>query len=323
MKICLDIEFENKIVCILGAGKVAYRKAKQFCDAKANVYINSIEYEEAFDDLDVNIVSYQELLNMLSRASLAIACTNDEITNKRFINEAKKCKVLTMSSQKDVDQDTYSVSMLRKDNLLLACNTNGAFPLANKDILDKMDDRLSLLSDIRKRLHDHKLCEYLLALNDSQLAFLSNKDGIVYLLHGSCDTKAYMECDSLVEHFDNASYLFLAKKCQSIPLDKYLDIINDLKMNVKFYLLFWNENSSYVKNAISILDKYKMNFKFITIDPKILTSDKIILHTNDNKDGTVVSMTYSSYMKNKYPDNQYISALSNDKVIERIINETD
>ena len=165
MRVCLDIEFENKIVCILGAGRVAYRKAKQFCDAGANVYINSIEYEDDFKNLDVNIVSYQELLNLLSRASLAIACTNDKSVNERFINEAKRYKVLTMSVQKDEGQDSFSVSQLRKDHLLLACNTNGSFPLANKMILDKLDKRMALLSDIRNKLHDHHLCEYLFLLN--------------------------------------------------------------------------------------------------------------------------------------------------------------
>lgn len=322
MRVCLDIEFENKIVCILGAGRVAYRKAKQFCDAGANVYINSIEYEDDFKDLDVNIVSYQELLNLLNRASLAIACTNDKSVNERFINEAKRYKVLTMSVQKDEGQDSFSVSQLRKDHLLLACNTNGSFPLANKMILDKLDKRIALLSDIRNKLHNHRLCEYLLALSDEQLAFLNKSKGIVYLLHGSNDAKAYLECDHLISHFDNASYLFLAKKCLGIELDKYIRIVKDLNMDVKFYLLFWDINSQYAKSAMSILDEYDMNYKMISIDPSMVTDEDVIMHTNNNQDGVVVSMTYSSFMKNKYPDNKYISALSTDKVIERIIDET-
>ena len=105
-------------------------------------------------------------------------------------------------------------------------------------------------------------------------------------------------------------------------LDKYIRIVKDLNMDIKFYLLFWDSNSQYARNAISILNEYDMNYKMISIDPSMVTDKDVIMHTNDNKDGIVVSMTYSSFMKNKYPDNKYISALSVDKVVERIIDET-
>ena len=65
-----------------------------------------------------------------------------------------------------------------------------------------------------------------------------------------------------------------------------------------------------------------MCYKMISIDPSMVTDKDVIMHTNNNQDGVVVSMTYSSFMKNKYPDNKYISALSVDKVVERIIDET-
>ena len=42
-----------------------------------------------------------------------------------------------------------------------------------------------------------------------------------------------------------------------------------------------------------------MNYKMISIDPSMVTDEDVIMHTNDNKDGVVVSMTYSSFMKNK------------------------
>ena len=107
-----------------------------------------------------------------------------------------------------------------------------------------------------------------------------------------------------------------------IELDKYIRIVKDLNMDIKFYLLFWDINSQYAKSAISILNEYDMNYKMISIDPSMVTDKDVIMHTNNNQDGVVVSMTYSSFMKNKYPDNKYISALSVDKVVERIIDET-
>ena len=45
MRVCLDIEFQDAIVCILGGGKVALRKTKQFLEAGATIYIHSKQYE--------------------------------------------------------------------------------------------------------------------------------------------------------------------------------------------------------------------------------------------------------------------------------------
>ena len=49
MRVCLDIEFQDAIVCILGGGKVALRKAKQFLEAGATIYIHSIQYEPEYN----------------------------------------------------------------------------------------------------------------------------------------------------------------------------------------------------------------------------------------------------------------------------------
>ena len=56
MRVCLDIEFQDAIVCILGGGKVALRKTKQFLEAGATIYIHSIQYEPEFNTLHINKV---------------------------------------------------------------------------------------------------------------------------------------------------------------------------------------------------------------------------------------------------------------------------
>ena len=44
MRICIDVEWKDHVVCILGGGKVALRKASQFLKADAHIYISSLEY---------------------------------------------------------------------------------------------------------------------------------------------------------------------------------------------------------------------------------------------------------------------------------------
>ena len=78
MKVALDIEFENAIVLILGAGLTALRKARQFVLAGAEVYIYSLAYDAGFDALDVHRITKQEMEDLLPKARLAIACTNDK-----------------------------------------------------------------------------------------------------------------------------------------------------------------------------------------------------------------------------------------------------
>ena len=51
MRVCLDIEFQDAIVCILGGGKVALRKAKQFIEAGATIYIHS-------NNMNLNLTHY-------------------------------------------------------------------------------------------------------------------------------------------------------------------------------------------------------------------------------------------------------------------------
>ena len=82
MRVCLDIEFQDAIVCILGGGKVALRKTKQFLEAGATIYIHSIQYEPEFNTLHINKVDKDTFIHTLSKAKLAIACTNNKSINK-------------------------------------------------------------------------------------------------------------------------------------------------------------------------------------------------------------------------------------------------
>lgn len=171
MRVCLDIEFQDAIVCILGGGKVALRKAKQFIEAGATIYIHSKQYEPEFNTLHINKVDKDTLIHTLSKAKLAIACTNNKSVNKEFIQTARKHHVLAMSCNKNQEQDTFSTVTKRDKHLVLSCHTNGSFPVANQNIVNDWKARLEILETLRNNLQDHALCHDLVNLDDQHLCF--------------------------------------------------------------------------------------------------------------------------------------------------------
>lgn len=336
MRICLDIEFEKEIVCILGGGKLALRKAKQFLEAGSIIYISALAYEEEFDILPVHKVDRDQLHQALKEAKLAIACTDDEQENREFLKLAKKHKVLTMAARKEQGQDTFSLTQLRLPQMVLASSTQGAFPVANRFLLRDWQRRLSVLGTIREQLHDHSLCKDLLNVTEDQLFFLQEAlqhgRAIVYLLHGNGSFKAHRQCENLVRlakekcnHYAVTTF-FLAKKYKNMDLETWCAILKDLNIQTHFVLLFW-QRGSYVNRAENVLKSYSFQGQCIFIQPETLVEEnqKYILHIQSKrveKDSIVLSILDSPYMRKIYPDHRFIAALDQDKQIERIVHET-
>lgn len=336
MRICLDIEFEKAVVCILGGGKLALRKAKQFLEAQSIIYISALSYEEAFDHLPVHKVNQEQLYQKLKEAKLAIACTEDEQANRAFVAQAKANKVLTMSARRDQGQDTFSMTQLRLPHMVLASHTQGSFPVANRYLLQDWQRRLSVLDSIRKNLKDHSLCKDLMDLTQEQLFFLYKalhyKRAIVYLLHGNSSYKAYKQCENLVNFAEEKwstyaiGYVFLAKKYKNIDLEKWCAILKDLNIKTHFVLLFW-QRGSYVSQAESVLSDYSFFWQCIWIDPETIVGkdQSHILHINSknrDKDSIVLSILDSPFMKRSYPQHRFMAVLDQENQIERIVHET-
>lgn len=336
MRICLDIEFEKEIVCILGGGKLALRKAKQFLEAGSIIYISALAYEEEFDALPVHKVDRDQLHQALKEAKLAIACTDDEQENRAFLKLAKTHKVLTMAARKEQGQDTLSLTQLRLPQMVLASSTQGAFPVANRYLLQDWQRRLSILGMIREKLSDHSLCKALLDLTEEQLFFLQEalkqEQAIVYLLHGNASLKAHRQCENLVRsakekwnHYAVTTF-FLARKYKNMDLETWCAILKDLNIQTHFVLLFW-QRGNYVDQAEKILTSYSFSKQCIFLQPQTLVKEnqKYILHTQSKKvekDCIVLSILDSPYMRKLYPDHRFIAALDRDKQIERIVHET-
>lgn len=334
MRMCIDIEWKDHVVCILGAGKVALRKARQFLEAGAQIYISSLEYDVEFEGLSVKRCSYFQLIQTLDQAALAIAATNDRLANERFVQEAKKHHVLVMAAQKEVGQDCFSMVEVRKQDLVLACHTQGAYPLANRAILNDWQDRLQDLKIIREHLQDHRHCEKILNLNPEHLSFLCSllkaQKGIVVLMHGNASQKAKRQAENLCrsiqeKHQCPTTFFFMAAKLQEISLEDLCPILKDLKVKAHFVALFWTQGN-YMHQIQMTLERVHFPLQRIPIDAGefVGPGETLIQHTHpvpEGDQGVVVSMLDSPFLRKQYPNSRFIACLEQEEIIERIVHE--
>lgn len=335
MRVCLDIEFQDAIVCILGGGKVALRKTKQFLEAGATIYIHSIQYEPEFNTLHINKVDKDTFIHTLAKAKLAIACTNNESVNKEFIQTARKHHVLAMSCNKNQEQDTFSTVTKRDKHLVLSCHTNGSFPVANQNIVNDWKARLEILETLRNKLQDHALCHDLVNLDDQHLCFFQEvfqtKQAIIYLLHGNSSLKARIQCQNLIqrskakfEEYTSTTF-FLAKKYQDIDLETLCKLLQEFHIKPHFVFLFWQQGR-YVMQGAQTINQFGFDHQHIQIDPNqfIKESETLIMHTKPTskiQNAVLVSMLDSPFLRSQYPDARFVCCLDDTKVIERILYE--
>lgn len=334
MRICIDVEWKDHVVCILGGGKVALRKASQFLKADAHIYISSLEYLDEFEKLPVMKCSYPQLVKTLDQCTLAIAATDDPRINQQFIQEAKKRGVLAMSAQKDLEQDCFSMMESRNGDLVLACHTNGAYPIANKAILKDWQDRLQDLRVIRDHLQDHRYCETILNLDPEHISFLRSlcerSKGIVVLVHGNHSQKAKIQIKNLCqriqeEHQYPTTFLFMATQYRDISIENFCQILKELKSKVHFVDLFWGQGR-YMHQIQDVLETYHFMHQWIRIDAAefVGSNETLIQHTlpNSRSDSSVVvSMLDSPFLKKQYPNSRFVACLEQKEVIERIVHE--
>ena len=332
MKVTLDIEFEDAIVLILGAGVTALRKARQYVLAGAEVYIYSLAYDAGFDALDVHRITKNELEELLPKARLAIACTNDAEANRAFIYQADRYGILTMCAQRDCGQNAHPMKEMRNDHFTIAVNTNGAFPIANMALMNEMENRVHLMMEIRNHLTDKSLSKLLPSASDALLLFMRNasitKKAILYVLHGSHGTQASDEamhlCHITEETFPvyTAGFIFIGRKHITMPLTSLLTVLTDMDVHCLCVPLFF-EAGSYRKEAENIIHTNGFPLIDIPLNPSFILQDgeHLFTHVQPKNDdhAILVSMLYSPYLRSQNKDVTYRIYLEDPFAIEDIL----
>ncbi len=157
------IEIENKDILIVGAGKVAYRKAQTLLEFGAKLTILSPEKRDEFKVLEntynnrLSFIYNRYDVKYIEDKFMVIAATSDKNVNKKIAEDCRENGVLVNSVDGREDSDFINTSIIKNDNLTISISTSGSFPYLSKKIRTDIEreykkyDReyMNILEDIR------------------------------------------------------------------------------------------------------------------------------------------------------------------------------
>ncbi len=144
-RVAIVIHADRVRVLVVGAGKVAERKALAFAERGASVRVIAPKAETALRDaaaagrLDLTLRGYQP--GDVADAELVVAATNDRAINARVAADAKAAHRLCNVADQPEEGSFSSVAQRATGALLIAIGTDGV-PAAAVRILAAVGDRL-------------------------------------------------------------------------------------------------------------------------------------------------------------------------------------
>ncbi len=158
------VDISNKKLLIVGGGKIAYRKAKNFLSYKANVLVVSPEFIHEFYKLEREykgqISLIQDLYNKkyIEGAFLVVGATSSRQVNNQVAQDCHELNILCNIVDKKEESSFISPGLVKKDGLIISISTMGKFPYLSKRIKEDIANRYSkfdkeymdLLEELRK-----------------------------------------------------------------------------------------------------------------------------------------------------------------------------
>ena len=163
MRYPVFLKVENKLCVVVGAGRVAERRVRGLCDAKARVRVVGITATKGILKFAAEgaIHLYQRAFEPgdLDGSALVIAATDRADVN-RAVQAAAKCRgVLFCGADSHTDSDFIVPAVVRRGDLQVAISTGGKSPayaaLLRREIEAFLDDGqlLDLMADLRRRVY--------------------------------------------------------------------------------------------------------------------------------------------------------------------------
>ncbi|RDY22763.1 bifunctional precorrin-2 dehydrogenase/sirohydrochlorin ferrochelatase [Romboutsia maritimum] len=158
----INFKIEDVKVTIIGGGKVAYRKCKNFLDFGALVKIISTDFIDEFNDINEKVEfiknSYKEIY--IKDSYIVVAATNNKKINEEIgIYCRNNGKLVNVVDNIDISNFTVP-SYVKRGDLLISVSTGGKSPSLSskikKELEDKYDDSyeeyIELLGNIRNEI---------------------------------------------------------------------------------------------------------------------------------------------------------------------------
>ncbi len=138
----LFLDLEGKRVVIVGAGKVALRKARGVLEAGALVTVIAPRWEDEFEVLPVTRVCRRFRSPDLRGAALVFAATGDREANRAAGRAARRLGIPVNVADAQEECDFIVPARITRGNLQIAVSTGGSSPRLAADLRQKLESVL-------------------------------------------------------------------------------------------------------------------------------------------------------------------------------------
>ncbi len=132
-----QISFKNKPILIVGGGKQALKKGRQFIEEGAKVTFLAPSISNELREYDCINQTYNT--DYLKEVFLVYACTDDKELNHKIILEGNQEGILTASAHYDEEASFHPLVSRDYDDLHIAVSTNGAYPMYIPILLEDIE----------------------------------------------------------------------------------------------------------------------------------------------------------------------------------------
>lgn len=140
----LFINLEGKKVLIVGAGKIAFRKAETLLEQRASIKVVTLAVvEEKFHSLkgiDISLESFNE--NMLEGQFLVVAATDNSEFNKKIADLCEAKNILVNNITSKIDMNCRFASTFENDEYQIGISAKGN-PKKSKALKEKLEKILN------------------------------------------------------------------------------------------------------------------------------------------------------------------------------------
>lgn len=138
----VNINLDNMNVLVIGGGKVAFRKCRNFGDFGKSVTAVSPTFEEGFSELEnVKLIKREFEERDLNNINMAVIATNNRKLNVEISDMCRKRNIIT-NVVDDIDKSDFTVSSyVKRGNLLIGVSTGGTSPSLSAKIKRELEEK--------------------------------------------------------------------------------------------------------------------------------------------------------------------------------------
>ncbi|MGA0894844.1 MAG: precorrin-2 dehydrogenase/sirohydrochlorin ferrochelatase family protein [Ilumatobacteraceae bacterium] len=161
MQFPANLNVAGRRCLVVGAGRIALRKAQQLVACGADVTVVAPEAAPGFDELGVTVIRRRWQTADLDGIRLVITATGDRDVDQQVFDEADS-RGIWVNSADDPDRCTFTLpAVVRRGPVMVTVSTGGASPALASWLRGRLDELLGpefadvapALAELRARLH--------------------------------------------------------------------------------------------------------------------------------------------------------------------------